>query len=78
MAAIARQPVGLKPQWLQDGDAGGIGCLIIILIIITSIIMLTILSIKAKPKMHKPVASIKLPSNDISVNIAKRLNVQDS
>ena len=49
MAAIARQPVGLKPQWLQDGDAGGIGCLIII-IIITSIIMLTILSIKAKPK----------------------------
>ena len=26
MAAIARQPVGLKPQWLQDGDAGDIGC----------------------------------------------------
>ena len=50
MAAIARQPVGLKPQWLQDGDAGGIGCLIIIILIITSIIMLTILSIKAKPK----------------------------
>ena len=78
MAAIARQPVGLKPQWLQYGDAGGIGCLIIILLIITSIIMLTILSIKLNQKMHKPVASIKLPSNDISVNIAKRLNVQDS
>ena len=50
MAAIARQPVGLKPQWLQDGDAGGIGCLIIILLIVTSMFMLTVLSIIAKPK----------------------------